>query len=120
MLRTLLAILALTVAPIIHSADELQCPSGTTPNGETTPDVSEAWCEVSWNGKTVMHGPYRAWWPNGRLGTSGQYNHGEPEGKWSGWYPSGQLQGEEWFESGKRVKSRYFDKKGKPTNESET
>ena len=101
-------------------AGDITCPKGTKPNGEDTPDVKEAWCEITWHGQTVQHGPYRAWWPNGKLGTSGQYVYGKAEGKWIGWYPSGQVQGEEWFESGKKVKGRYFDKLGHETNVPET
>lgn len=96
----------------LASADGIDCPAGTTPRGETTPDVSEAWCEVFKDGKTVHHGPYLAWWPNGKLGTKGQYEYGKPVGRWHGWYETGELQGEEWYENGKKVKSRHFDKKG--------
>ncbi len=65
------------------------------------------------DGKKVMHGPYRAWWPNGKLGTEGQYLNGKPDGLWRGWYESGELQGEELFKNGIKVKSRYYDKQGK-------
>ena len=90
-------------------AKGIDCPKGTTPNGETTPDVSEAWCEDS-NHK--MHGPYRVWWPNGKLGNEGQYEHGDASGKWRAWYETGELQGEEWFENGKKAKGHYYDKQG--------
>ena len=112
-------ILALGVASVAFSGD-ITCPKGSRPNGEDTPDLKEAWCETTWHGQTVQHGPYRAWWANGKLGTSGQYVYGKAEGKWRGWYPSGQLQGEEWFQGGKKLKSRYFDKKGHVANEPET
>ena len=90
-------------------AGGIDCPKGTTRNGETTPEASEAWCEDT---NHRMHGPYRAWWPNGNLGTEGQYEHGVATGKWRGWYESGELQGEEWFEGGRKTKSVYFDKRG--------
>lgn len=90
-------------------AEGISCPKGTSPNGERTPDVSEAWCEDE-NHK--MHGPYRAWWPNGKLGNEGQYKHGAEIGKWRAWYESGKLQGEEWFENGDKKKGRYYDKQG--------
>lgn len=105
--------LALFVAlPCIAGSNDIGCPEGAKPNGETTPEVSEAWCEISKGGKTVQHGPYRAWWPNGKLGTEGQYDYGKAVGHWRGWYETGELQGEEWFENGIKVKVRYFDKKG--------
>ena len=105
------AFLSLAILFISNSAiaDGIGCPKDTIPNGETTPDVSEAWCEDS-NHK--MHGPYRAWWPNEQLGNEGQYEHGSPVGKWRAWYESGELQGEEWFENGKISKAHYYDKQG--------
>jgi hypothetical protein len=65
-------------------AADLNCPKGTTPNGERTPEVSEAWCETTRGGRVVLHGPYRAWWPNGQLGTDGQYRYDKPVGTWKG------------------------------------
>ncbi|MBX9903070.1 MAG: hypothetical protein K2Y31_01850 [Burkholderiales bacterium] len=93
-------------------ASGIKCPKGTKPNGEQTPEVSEAWCEKRSNGRVVQHGPYRAWWPNNRLGTSGQYINGIPAGKWSGWHQNGKQQGYEWFENGKVIKGQYWDAAG--------
>ena len=99
---------------------EITCPKGTVPNGEDTQDVKEAWCEVLWHGKKVEHGPYRAWWPDGKLGTTGQYVYGKAEGKWRRWSSTGQLQEEEWFENGRKVKDIYYDDKGRVTHPPET
>ena len=93
--------------------EDFACPNGTVPRGETTPEVREAWCELTANGKTAQHGPHRSWWPNGRLATKGTYVFGKAEGRWSGWDETGELQGEEWFKNGKIVKARYYDKQGK-------
>ena len=101
-------------------AKNIECPKGTTLKGETTPEVSEAWCEVLVNGKTVMHGPYRAWWPNGKLGTEGQYRYGKAVGHWRGWYDDGKPQGEEWFEDGRKVRGNYWNKQGKQIRKPET
>ena len=59
-----------------------------------------------------MHGPYRAWWPNGRLGTKGQYEDGVQVGEWVGWYASGKLQGREWYVKGKLSHSEYWSESG--------
>jgi hypothetical protein len=91
-------------------AGSLKCPKGTIPNGEGTPEVSEAWCERSLD--RSMHGPYRAWWPNKKLGTTGQYANGVAVGRWTGWYQSGRIQGYEWFEAGKLIRSQYWDESG--------
>jgi len=106
--------------PALALADGIGCPKGTTPNGESEPDVSEAWCEILKDGRTVQHGPYRSWWPNGKLGTEGQYEYGKQTGRWRGWYETGELQGEEWYEHGKKVKARYFDKQGHEIPEPKT
>jgi antitoxin component YwqK of YwqJK toxin-antitoxin module len=41
-------------------------------------------------------------------------------GLWRAWYDSGELQAEEWFEKGKRVKVRYLDKNGREIPEPKT
>lgn len=64
----------LTLSGNSFAGEGIGCPAGTKPNGETTPDVSEAWCEIVRDGKVEYHGPYRAWWPNGKLGNEGQYS----------------------------------------------
>src|SRR5579883_1427928 len=84
--------------PAISNGGSLVCPKGTTPKAEATPELSEAWCEISKDGTTFQHGPYRAWWPNGKLSTEGQYAYGKQTGRWRGWYVTGELQGEEWYE----------------------
>jgi antitoxin component YwqK of YwqJK toxin-antitoxin module len=117
--RSVIPLLVLAVVGVAFAGD-ITCPLGTKPSGEDTQDVKEKWCETTWHGKTVEHGPYRAWWPNGRLGSSGQYVYGKAEGKWVRWYPSGKLQSEEWFEAGKRVKSQYFDEFGHKIKSPET
>lgn len=109
-LPTLLVSFVLTIGSA--STTGIGCPSGSRPNGETVPEVSEAWCEVLHDGRTVLHGPYRAWWPSGKLGNAGQYEYGKAVGKWTAWYSNGKLQGEEWFENGVVVKARYFDERG--------
>ena len=78
--------------------------------------MAEAWCEVVQKGTVVLHEPYRAWWPNGQLGTDGQYHYGKPVGVWKGWYADGKRTSEEtfktavgsvalWNEKGKQVTS---------------
>jgi hypothetical protein len=70
-------ILSLQGTPLY--AEKINCPPGTIPNGETTPEVSESWCELE-SDRNILHGPYRAWHPNGNLGTSEMYNHGKLAG----------------------------------------
>jgi antitoxin component YwqK of YwqJK toxin-antitoxin module len=93
-------------------AEGIGCPKDTTPNGEETPDGSEAWCETMKEGKIVMHGPYSTWHSNGKLRSKGQYEFGKAAGQWRGWYESGELQGEVWFQNGEKAKSRYLNKQG--------
>lgn len=101
------------ISVVVFADNDVKCPKGTIIKGETTPEVREAWCEMNWKGKTVLHGPYRAWYPNGVLGTSGQYDKGKSVGKWYGWYDTGEKQGEEIFINGKKTTSKYWDKKGR-------
>lgn len=91
-------------------AGNFTCPYDTILNEETKPQLSVSWCEVVINGQTVFHGPYRAWWPNGRLGNEAHYEYGVPVGLWRGWYESGRLQGSNLYEDGVVVhKERYPD-----------
>ncbi len=108
------AALAFAGAVVSAAPDPLQCPPGTVANGEQTPDVDEEWCEIP-GAPPVLHGPYRAWWPNGKLGTRGQYTTGKRTGKWIGWYPSGKLQGNEWYVSDKLSRSEYWKESGERT-----
>ena len=104
--RVLLASMVVLSAALLADDKSLDCPDGTSPNAESTPEIIEAWCELMHNGVTVMHGPYKAWWPNGALSVSGNYDYGKPVGKWTGWYMDGKIQGEDWFEDGKLVRER--------------
>ncbi|MBX2882804.1 MAG: hypothetical protein KTR32_22835 [Granulosicoccus sp.] len=89
-------------------AGNFTCPPDTILNEESRPELSVSWCEVIINGDTVFHGPYRAWWPNGRLGNEAHYEYGVPVGLWRGWYASGALQGSNLYENGVVVhKERY-------------
>lgn len=93
-------------------ANDIQCPEGTTVKGETTPELREAWCEFSLETKTVVHGPYKAWYPNGVLGNSGQYEEGIPVGTWYSWYDTGEKQGEEVFKNGEIISTTIWEKNG--------
>jgi hypothetical protein len=109
-----IALIILLLPLIAFSNDDIKCPRGTIMKGETTIEVSEAWCEMYWQDKTVEHGPYWAWYPNGVLGTKGQYDHGKAIGTWYGFYDTGEKQGEEIFVKGKKVSAKYWDKNGNP------
>ena len=84
-------------------AQDVVCPAGAVLKSESMPEVTEQWCELTHNGKTVMHGPYQARWGNGQLGTSGRYEFGEQHGTWQEWDEAGVLQDTSVFEKGKQV-----------------
>lgn len=89
-------------------AGNFTCPPDTILNEETKPELSVSWCEVTINGDVVFHGPYRAWWPNGRLGNEAHYDYGTPVGLWLGWYESGALQGSNLYENGVVVEKKRY------------
>jgi antitoxin component YwqK of YwqJK toxin-antitoxin module len=80
---------------------DIGCPNGTVPNGEKTPDVSEAWCELV-AAKAVRHGPYRAWYPNGVAGTEENFDYGKLEGKATYRWKNGKVQAVGQYKSGRR------------------
>ncbi len=96
----------------IAETDGIGCPDGTKANGETMPEVSEAWCELKTNEGVVLHGPYRSWYPNGTLGTRGQLEKGKPVGRWYGWYESGAKEGEIVYEDGEIISEIYWTEEG--------
>ena len=96
--------------------DGIGCPDGTQANGETVPEVREAWCELHTSGGVVQHGPYRAWYPNGTLATNGQFDKGKNVGRWHGWYASGAKQGEIVYENGEVVSEVYWTEDGVETD----
>ena len=42
-------------------------------------------------GKTIWHGDFVAYYPNGRQAMTGSYVHGKPHGTWQRWYENGTL-----------------------------
>ncbi len=87
--------------------------------GETTPEVREAWCETKdKDDKTVLHGPYRAWYPDGVLGTKGQYIFGKAQGLWEAWYENGEKEAEGYYVDGLKIGEwHYWDKQGNRVSE---
>ncbi len=47
-----------------------------------------------------LHGSWRNWYDNGRLGSEGTNKNGEPNGHWKSWYESGQLKSEGTYKNG--------------------
>jgi antitoxin component YwqK of YwqJK toxin-antitoxin module len=93
-------------------AEQINCPPGTIPNGETTPEVSESWCELESN-RGILHGPYRAWYPNGNLGTSEMYDHGKLTGPAVYFWDNGEKQAEGKYKNGLREGFwKFWDKSG--------
>jgi antitoxin component YwqK of YwqJK toxin-antitoxin module len=90
-MRFIIIVFLLCMTPFIASGEGIGCPKGTIPNGEKTPDGSEAWCELETN-RSQYHGPYRAWYGNGALGTLENYDHGKREGKAEYRWENGKVQ----------------------------
>lgn len=102
--------------PKAVQADGIDCPEGTIPNGESVPEIREAWCELHTDEGVVQHGPYQSWYPNGTLGTKGQFNKGKPDGHWYGWHTSGAKQGEIIYDDGEIVSEAYWTEDGLETD----
>jgi hypothetical protein len=69
-------------APADHS---LACPAGTARVEARPPAGPEAWCER--DGR--RDGPYRAWYPRGRLKIEGAFADGRKTGRWTYWHGNG-------------------------------
>jgi hypothetical protein len=83
---------AIVLVPAIrHGLDEppLTCPAGATRVEARPPAGPEAWCERAGR----REGPYRAWYPKGRLKIEGAYAEGKKAGRWTYWHGNGILGG---------------------------
>jgi hypothetical protein len=68
----------------------ITCPAGTTAADARPPAGREEWCErVGRDGSRIRHGPYRAWYPDGRLKIEGQFVEGDKSGHWTFWHGNG-------------------------------
>ena len=76
------------------SVKELKCPKGTEYYGGRPPLGNREYCgrpgAADSPERVSNHGPWRYWWPNGKLQHSGQYKDGQKHGKFKQWADSGQ------------------------------
>jgi hypothetical protein len=79
----------------------VSCPPGTVPNGESTPKVSETWCELE-SDRSILHGPYRAWYPKHVLGTAETYDRGKITGEATYRWHNGRIQAKGSYRSNAR------------------
>jgi antitoxin component YwqK of YwqJK toxin-antitoxin module len=79
-MRFITTVILLAIVQTAALAENIVCQQGTVPNGEKTPDVREAWCELETD-RSLLHGPYRSWYGDGVLGTAENYNHGKRDGQ---------------------------------------
>jgi len=95
---------------------DIGCPKGTIQNGEIGPGITQAWCELA-NDRSALHGPFRAWYGNGVLGTMENFNHGKRDGKAEYRWGNGRLQASGQYKNGEREGSWVFsDVKGVKTS----
>jgi len=66
------------------------CPEGARRVEARSPSGLEQWCERPGQaGRVVRDGPYRAWYPSGRLKIEGQLADGLKTGAWTYWHGNG-------------------------------
>lgn len=88
----LTAVTGLAVLTTLLSRGEsgIACPRGTALTGARPPAGREQWCEkLDQSGNRVRHGPYRAWYPDGRIKIEGQFVEGDRSGRWTFWHGNG-------------------------------
>ena len=70
--------------------DAKSCPDGTkSASGKSDDDHNAVWCEKP---DGLRHGHYIEFWPGGKKKLEGEYNNGQRQGLWTGWYDTGQKQ----------------------------
>ena len=65
----------------------VSCPDGTRVHTTIDRTIRRQWCFIPEAG--TRHGPYRSWYPNGRLRVRGQYAAGQQTGTWTSWSEDG-------------------------------
>lgn len=106
-----LVLLAVSTATL---ANEIECPAGTAVNTEQSAGGESAWCELETD-RSVLHGPYRAWYTNGVLGTEEDYVLGKASGHAVYHWGSGHKQAQGRYKAGMREGWwRFWDKTGTP------
>ena len=76
------------------SVKELRCPKNTEAYGGRPPLGNREYCGRPGPSDTPQsitnHGPWRFWWPNGKLQHRGTYKNGQKHGKFTQWADTGQ------------------------------
>lgn len=95
-----------------HAVD-LKCPSQARQYEVVTAESKQVWCAAK-RAQRLFHGPFRAWYVNGVLGTVETYDHGKLTGAAEYRYESGIKQAQGSFKGGSRDGAwTYWDKDGK-------
>ena len=121
----------------------LKCPSGTERIGSGPPTGKREYCAKlhKKSGEMRKHGPWRAFWPNGKVESTrvykkgkehglyrgynlegrkileGKYQKGVKVGTWSKFKRSGDLEKETDYEDGQKAVIRLYDDAGKVVEE---
>lgn len=118
---------------------KLSCPAGTKQAGGLNTPFEATLCMKSGvDGSRVFHGPYVAWWPNGKMQAQGQYEegwrsghwvifdqhgvktgetdflHGDFHGKRVQFWANGKVMMEEVYDHGRQLSVKTFDQNGAP------
>ena len=95
------ALLAL-FALVSRRPGTLPCLDGARRVEVEAPSGRQAWCErAAPDAMPVRHGPYTAWYPDGRPKIEGGYRDGLPAGRWVFRYPDGRKREEGEFRDGR-------------------
>ncbi len=79
---------ATLVAPRLATAEEFQCPGGTSARGEPPPRGRKAWCELP---DGIQHGPSLSWYEAGKPKAEAHFEQGKLHGVFKLWHANGQL-----------------------------
>lgn len=108
----MLFITVIVIFDVAHAVD-LKCPSQARQYEVVTAESKQVWCAAK-RAQRLFHGPFRAWYVNGVLGTVETYDHGKLTGAAEYWYESGTKQAQGSFKNGARDGAwTYWDKDGK-------
>lgn len=102
MIWTALIAAGLAAAPNDQpNAEPIECPPGAKLRGAAPPRGKAQWCEApDLFGGMKKNGPFRRWYADGSLRSTGEFLDGERHGRWQKWDEEGNLLGERTYRFG--------------------
>jgi MORN repeat protein len=97
---------------------DFKCLEGATSPAPYKPGNVVQWCQISRDGRLLYHGSVWRWYPSGKLQGKEWYVFGNAEGEWPSWYENGKMSSLGTFKDGEKTGNwKYWSESGDLTTE---